>query len=1307
MSRFRIFIISAVLLLGAAVKGFSGEVTIADFDGGADPDNLGGTTFSFANANAVGDKGYDSIIYHGSSGYSWRFIWISTGGVDQYCGGGMNFGGDPNLTFDASAYNCISFWIFTPNANTKVELQLKDDVLNNGTERAAKAKLSDCLTTGTSVWQQVIIPFDFFKRNLPALNTAKLRNLVLNIAADSLEADPSGKVYIDDVKFLSLPKSPANSKIYSGGDIWTANNEDAPGDSLYIFDQAVSSATTNAVSVKVSTGYALGWASVPAEKGTIAGTTVYFAVQLRNDGNFSDVIAFSTQVIQGSTWPVTVFWDKDRNGAYGAGDSASWISNEVSPSGTYYFLVGAYVPSGAVVGSSMTFRLTAKDQHGTAAEDNWPAAGNDTIYTDIVAVASNSVTGTYITLVRSTDTSGLAPNDQGRPGDQIRYTVTYNNAGTDAGTNLIITESIPKGTSLTADPTNGSADSREFYVGSAWQAGYSANATKVRWLDSNVPAGSGPLAVSFVVQIKNTGVPVARTIDDVDGTNLGDSIGGGPSGEIGFAGSCTFPNNVFHGLGSGYSARLTWYGVDLSTGWAGLWVSNMNVNVSTYNALSFWIYTPNANTSINVQMQDTTNTSPNNLAKVQLQKYLVTGTSVWQNVVIPFDDFTRATPTLNLANIGEVKLIAENSMGNSATGDIYLDDFKFLVARDMPANYPLTSLPADNTAVYDQAGSTTSFNQLEIKVSTVYAVAITSTPVDQTTTGSTTLYFPYWVCNNGNIGQAFTITAATTTGQSMSSAVYWDKDKNGTLSAGDVQSNLTRGMEPGTTDYFYVAVTVPGSVQQTQFKVVAAGGSASATSYFLVDVSTYYAVGWPHTPASATKNLAPDTTAYFEFTVRNDGNVTDTFTLSITTISGNAWTMWTASDTNKNGAQDAGETNPVTGANLVLTPGASVYFMVGVYIPLGGTGSSAVKVNAHSAGGNSDSYQTVTAMSNVDTTPPVITQLAYPAAVIGMLGEKVLFKAQVTDAESSVSTVTFHYSLDGGAWVTASWTGSAVASTNTFSSDLKDVISNGCTVQYFWTAFNIWNYLQSTSTGSFKVITKTVASNITSGKITVDDGNPDDGNTSLDIPAGALGSAVTVTIEQQDKGSVQPSNSPADSTVPSTVFDFSSTSGAETKFLKPVTLTLLYTDLDKNGFEDTTGKNESKMRIFWWDGFEWRLIGGRVDNSKKTVTAQVMHLSRYAVFPIKALTADDYRAKERIITPFNADGKNDFAQFGVSGDVKINIYDVQGAKVRVLEKGVNTWDGKDDNGDLVESGVYIYQIKNPGETVSGTILVVK
>ncbi len=57
------------------------------------------------------------------------------------------------------------------------------------------------------------------------------------------------------------------------------------------------------------------------------------------------------------------------------------------------------------------------------------------------------------------------------------------------------------------------------------------------------------------------------------------------------------------------------------------------------------------------------------------------------------------------------------------------------------------------------------------------------------------------------------------------------------------------------------------------------------------------------------------------------------------------------------------------------------------------------------------------------------------------------------------------------------------------------------------------------------------------------------------------------------------------------------------------------------------------------------------------------------------------------------------------------IYDIRGSVVRQLDivgSGDEfTWDGKDEDGNIAPSGIYIYQIEVEGQTINGTIVLAK
>ncbi|MHB9154846.1 MAG: hypothetical protein ACYC5N_04025 [Endomicrobiales bacterium] len=228
------------------------------------------------------------------------------------------------------------------------------------------------------------------------------------------------------------------------------------------------------------------------------------------------------------------------------------------------------------------------------------------------------------------------------------------------------------------------------------------------------------------------------------------------------------------------------------------------------------------------------------------------------------------------------------------------------------------------------------------------------------------------------------------------------------------------------------------------------------------------------------------------------------------------------------------------------------------------------------------------------------------------------------------------------------------------------------------------------------------------GTVTLNDGNPDDGVTSLDIPPGALDSSVSISIEEvlPADSSLASGGSLTGNSRPVAVYRFLPEGLV---FNKMVTMNLLFKDLDQDGIVDGTTYRENTLRIFWWDGIEWRLVGGEVNPLTNVVSTKLKHFSLYAVFPAGDMTDNDYRPKERIITPASVDTRNDFASFSGIDDIDvINIYDISGKRIRQL-RDAYTWDGKDDTNTMVESGLYIYQIKlkTTGKVISGTIAVAK
>jgi hypothetical protein len=171
------------------------------------------------------------------------------------------------------------------------------------------------------------------------------------------------------------------------------------------------------------------------------------------------------------------------------------------------------------------------------------------------------------------------------------------------------------------------------------------------------------------------------------------------------------------------------------------------------------------------------------------------------------------------------------------------------------------------------------------------------------------------------------------------------------------------------------------------------------------------------------------------------------------------------------------------------------------------------------------------------------------------------------------------------------------------------------------------------------------------------------------------------------------------------------------QFSQPVGVTLWYPTPGLGAVPGTpvfgaSSMNESSLATFIYDSFrgEWRPAAANQDRNNHTMSTRIVTAGSstgfYGIFQSVPVAPQDFRPPQKIITP-NGDGINDTLDFGNLGaDATIDIYSVTGRRVRHLA-GSFVWDGRDDSGSIVESGVYIYQFKLNGQMVSGIVAVAK
>lgn len=192
--------------------------------------------------------------------------------------------------------------------------------------------------------------------------------------------------------------------------------------------------------------------------------------------------------------------------------------------------------------------------------------------------------------------------------------------------------------------------------------------------------------------------------------------------------------------------------------------------------------------------------------------------------------------------------------------------------------------------------------------------------------------------------------------------------------------------------------------------------------------------------------------------------------------------------------------------------------------------------------------------------------------------------------------------------------------------------------------------------------------------------------------------------------------SDADISIPFAAYEFAP---IDLHLAIPAKIDILYFDVDNDGLVEWSDGTESTvksedLKIWYYNGFEWRNVGGALNKVDHTVSIYIDHLGLYALFAQNPMLASDYRPKEKIITPASIDDINDFAGFdGLNGyNFSIKIYDITGRNIRTISSpDMPKWDGKDESGNIVESGAYIYQFKavvdGKDKLISGTIIIAK
>jgi len=141
-----------------------------------------------------------------------------------------------------------------------------------------------------------------------------------------------------------------------------------------------------------------------------------------------------------------------------------------------------------------------------------------------------------------------------------------------------------------------------------------------------------------------------------------------------------------------------------------------------------------------------------------------------------------------------------------------------------------------------------------------------------------------------------------------------------------------------------------------------------------------------------------------------------------------------------------------------------------------------------------------------------------------------------------------------------------------------------------------------------------------------------------------------------------------------------------------------------------------QLVLYRHNGVEWVRLGGVSEAAGTRIYTISRRLGRYGIkFAALAAEFTLNRVVPKIFTPEESNTVINSVRFYFENpnfaEVSIGIFDITGAKIRsnLRREGENVmvWDGRNDGGEIVRGGIYIYQIEADGKIINGTIVAAK
>lgn len=358
----------------------------------------------------------------------------------------------------------------------------------------------------------------------------------------------------------------------------------------------------------------------------------------------------------------------------------------------------------------------------------------------------------------------------------------------------------------------------------------------------------------------------------------------------------------------------------------------------------------------------------------------------------------------------------------------------------------------------------------------------------------------------------------------------------------------------------------------------------------------------------------------------------------------------------------------------------------------------------------------INAQTNITIKHLPITKFGYP-------GKPIEFRATVITQNCSVSTITLFYRKNGESlfkgieMVTNNGPTNYIAiitnrEDTLFSLEyfinVRNTTNGSNYLSNFWAPERTDDTIKYYSLDISPIIEQQI-DYVSGGNVILPDDIPEDAKyTGILVPAYAMYENNVIGID--NKGTSLNEISIPDDLKAVAIYHFYVKSGGMQRdytFLKEVEIRLRYFDEDNNGIVDDTSYSEDSLKLYWWDGLKWRIISSSIDRLNNTLSAGVSHTGLFGVFyTISEPVATASQILDYVANPTFSPHQGEIVVFGIKqkySEYRILIYNFKGRLINELT--TNSWDGRDFNGNIVESGVYIYQIIIDDKKTSGMICV--